>query len=153
GQERDQPRRRGDQHEPLRADPQSPEDAHAARREGAQNALRYRRKERSHARRSRPGLRGDARAHPSDRGQGAAQAAPPEPFEAAEELHRKLRRVSRRWLLVALGTLATGTSLGCDAHDSIRSTGTNGVLDAGRDATSDAARDTGVDAREAGPRP
>ena len=32
---------------------------------------------RAHARRGRPELRGHPRAHPADRGQGAAQAAPP----------------------------------------------------------------------------
>ena len=36
-------------------------------------------------------LRSNARAHPTDRSQGAPQAAPPEPLEAAEELHRDLR--------------------------------------------------------------
>ena len=73
-----------------RADAEGPEDPHAARREGAAHALRHRRKERPHARRSRPGLRGDPRTHPPDRSQGAAQAAAPEPLEAAEELHREL---------------------------------------------------------------
>ena len=61
-----------------------------------------------HARGGRAGLRGDARAHPPDRGQGAAQAAPPEPQPAAQELHgvgvgrnarvalRAVRRSARR---------------------------------------------------------
>ena len=68
---------RGHQHEPGRADPQGARHADAARGEGAAHALRHRREERPHAGRGRPGLRGDARAHPPDRGQGAAQAAPP----------------------------------------------------------------------------
>ena len=54
-----------------------PEDADPARGEGHQDALRRRRRQRAHARGSRPELRGHARAHPADRGQGAAQAAPP----------------------------------------------------------------------------
>ena len=76
------PRRRlagrgGDQPEPRGADRSGPQDADAARGEGHEDALRHRRRQRAHARRGRPGLRGHARAHPPDRGQGAAQAAPP----------------------------------------------------------------------------
>ena len=37
-----------------------------------------------------PGLRGHARAHPPDRGQGAAQAASPVPKQAPQELHGEL---------------------------------------------------------------
>ena len=51
------------------------EDADAARGEGDQDAVRRRRRQRAHARRGRPELRGHARAHPADRGEGAAQAA------------------------------------------------------------------------------
>ena len=69
------PGRSGDQPEPEGADRVGAEDAHAARGEGHQDALRRRRRQRAHARGSRPELRGDARAHPADRGQGAAQAA------------------------------------------------------------------------------
>ena len=61
------------------------EDADAARREGHQDAVRRRRRQRAHARGSRPELRGHARAHPADRGQGAAQAA------ASVAQSRKLR--------------------------------------------------------------
>jgi DNA-directed RNA polymerase sigma subunit (sigma70/sigma32) len=50
--------------------------ADAARGKGDQDALRGRRRLRAHARGSRPELRGDPRAHPADRGQGAPQAAP-----------------------------------------------------------------------------
>ena len=39
---------------------------------------------RAHARRGRPDLPGDARAHPADRGQGAAQAPSPQPQPQAE---------------------------------------------------------------------
>ncbi len=69
-------------------------DAAAARREGAEDALRHRRAREPHPRRGRSRLRGDARAHPPDRGQGAAQAAPSEPQPAAEELHREVGDVS-----------------------------------------------------------
>ena len=67
-------------------------DADAARGEGPAHALRHRREERPHARRGRPGLRGHPRAHPPDRGQGAAQAAPP---VAARKRLRSLRRELR----------------------------------------------------------
>ena len=70
-------RRGGDQPEPQGADRGGAQDADAARGEGDQDALRRRRRQRAHARRSRPELRGHPRAHPADRGQGAAQAAPP----------------------------------------------------------------------------
>ena len=69
--------RRGDQPEPQGADRVGAEDADAARGEGHQDALRRRRRQRAHARRGRPELRRHPRAHPPDRGQGAAQAAPP----------------------------------------------------------------------------
>ena len=51
----------------------------AARREDHQDALRPGGRQRAHARRSRAELRGDARAHPPDRSQGAAQTAPSQP--------------------------------------------------------------------------
>ena len=54
--------------EPEGTDRVGAEDADAARREGHQDALRRRRRQRAHARRSGPELRGDARAHPPDRG-------------------------------------------------------------------------------------
>ena len=53
--------------------------AHAARGARAAHALRHRHEHRPHAGRSRPAVLGDARAHPPDRGQGAAQAQAPEP--------------------------------------------------------------------------
>ena len=48
--------------------------AHPARRTRAAHALRHRHEHRPHAGRSRPAVLGDARAYPSDRGEGAAQA-------------------------------------------------------------------------------
>ena len=89
------PGRGGHQHEPRRADPEGPEDADAARGEGPPHALRHRREERPHPRRGRAGLRGHARAHPPDRGEGAAQAPPPVAQQAAQELHRELRARGR----------------------------------------------------------
>ena len=59
-----------------------------ARREGHQDALRRRRRQRAHARGSRPELRGHARAHPPDRGQGAAEAAPSVPEPEASRVSR-----------------------------------------------------------------
>ena len=69
--------RSGHQPEPEGTDRIGAEDADAARGEGHQDAVRRRRRQRAHARRSRPELRGHARAHPPDRSQGAAQAAAP----------------------------------------------------------------------------
>ena len=63
--------------EPEGTDRVGAEDAHPARGEGHQDAVRRRRRQRAHARGSRPELRRHPRAHPADRGQGAAQAAPP----------------------------------------------------------------------------
>ena len=68
---------RRDQPEPEGTDRLGAEDADAARREGHQDAVRRRRRQRAHARRGGPELRRHPRAHPADRGQGAAQAAPP----------------------------------------------------------------------------
>ncbi len=69
--------RGGHQPEPQGADRGGPQDADAARGEGHQDAVRRRRRQRAHARGGRPELRGHPRAHPADRGQGAAQAAAP----------------------------------------------------------------------------
>src|SRR5262249_21258127 len=92
----------------------------AARGAGAEDAFRHRRAREPHARGSRPGLRGDARAHPPDRGQGAAQAAPPEPQPAAEELHgvASIARCKMLRTLRALGLLAIALLLGCSTIDS-----------------------------------
>ena len=66
--------------------------ADPARGQGAAHALRHRHEHRPHPGRSRQAVRRHPRAHPPDRGQGAAQAAPPEPLGAAAQLPR--RRVS-----------------------------------------------------------
>ena len=60
--------------------------ADAARGQGAAHALRHRHEYRPHARGSRQAVRRHARAHPPDRSQGAAQAAPSEPQRAAAQL-------------------------------------------------------------------
>src|SRR6185369_13318918 len=73
-------------------DPQGAGDADAARGEGAAHALRHRREVRPHAGRGGSGLRGHARAHPADRGEGAAQAAPPVALEAAKVVHGVVSR-------------------------------------------------------------
>ena len=57
--------------------------ADAARGARAAHALRHRHEHRPHAGRSRPAVLGDPRAHPPDRGQGAAQAEAPEPLAAS----------------------------------------------------------------------
>src|SRR5690606_21837460 len=65
----------------------------------AAHALRHRHEYRPYARRGRSAVLGDARAHPPDRGQGAAQAQAPlaEP-EAAELLGQLTQRVgTSRW--------------------------------------------------------
>ena len=68
--------RRG-QREPARRLQGHPRHADAARGEGAADALRHRDEHRPHAGRSRQAVRRHARAHPPDRGEGAAQAAAP----------------------------------------------------------------------------
>ena len=74
GQERDPADRRRDPVQPARDHHARAGLAHAARRARAAHALRHRHEHRPHAGRSRPAVLGDARAHPPDRGEGAAQA-------------------------------------------------------------------------------
>ena len=74
GQERDPADRRRDPVQPARNHHARAGLAHAARGARAAHALRHRHEHRPHAGRSRPAVLGDARAHPPDRGQGAAQA-------------------------------------------------------------------------------
>ena len=57
--------------------------AHPAREEGARAALRHRRRPHPHARGGRKGVQRHARAHPPDRGEGPAQAPPPQPQQEA----------------------------------------------------------------------
>ena len=86
GQERDLANRRGDPVQSARNHDAGAGLAHAARRARAAHALRHRHEHRPHARRGRPAVLGDARAHPSDRSQGAAQAEASEPLAEAAEL-------------------------------------------------------------------
>ena len=58
----------------------------AARSQGAAHAFRHRDEHRPHAGRSRQAVRCHPRAHPADRSQGAAQAAPPVTVRSAAEL-------------------------------------------------------------------
>jgi RNA polymerase primary sigma factor len=68
---------RGDQPQPEGADVFGIEDPDPARRKSDQDALRPGRRQRAHPRRSGPVVRSNPRAHPPDRSQSAAQAAPP----------------------------------------------------------------------------
>ncbi len=77
GQERRHPGRRRDPGEPQGNGHPRPRLAHPARGARAAHALRHRHEHRSHAGRGRPAVLGDARAHPPDRGEGAAQAQAP----------------------------------------------------------------------------
>ena len=52
------------------------------------HALRHRHEHRPHAGGGRPAVLGDARAHPADRGQGAAEAEAPEPVKDTQKLPR-----------------------------------------------------------------
>ena len=90
GQERGPADRRGDPVEPARDDDKGARFADPARGAGVAHALRHRHEHRPHARGSRPAVLGDPRAHPPDRGQGAAQAQAPEPQPEAEELSGQL---------------------------------------------------------------
>ena len=64
----------------------------AARGARAAHALRHRHEHRPHAGGSRPAVLGHARAHPADRGQGAAEAEASEPVEEAALVPRQLIR-------------------------------------------------------------
>src|SRR5437899_38648 len=67
--------------------------------------VRHRRGGRAHARGGRPALRGHARAHPSDRGQGAAEAAPPAARPQPPRLRRELTARSGRVPLLDLAVV------------------------------------------------
>ena len=95
GQERDPADRRRDPVEPARDHDARARVADAARGAHSSHALRHRHEHRPHAGRSRPAVLGDARAHPPDRGQGAAEAEAPEPVKGAQELPRQLMRRGR----------------------------------------------------------
>ena len=85
GQERDPADRRGDPVEPARDHDARARLAHAARRARAAHALRHRHEHRPHAGRSRPAVLGHPRAHPADRGEGAAEVEASEPVKEAAE--------------------------------------------------------------------
>ena len=80
GQECHPADRRGDPVQSARDDDARAGLAHPARGARAAHALRHRHEHRPHAGGSRPAVLGHARAHPPDRGEGAAQAQAPEPF-------------------------------------------------------------------------
>ncbi len=67
----------GDQHQSEGTDRIGSENPDSARGAGHQDALRARGRQRAHARGGRPAFLGYPRAHPPDRSQSAAQAAPP----------------------------------------------------------------------------
>ncbi len=60
--------------------------AHPARGARAAHALRHRHEHRPHAGGSRPAVLGDARTHPPDRGEGAAEVEASEPVKEAAQL-------------------------------------------------------------------
>ena len=84
GPQRGAAHRRGDPVQPARDHDARAGLADAARGARAAHALRHRHEHRPHAGRGRPAVLRHPRAHPPDRGQGAAQAEAPEPV-------RKLR--------------------------------------------------------------
>ena len=90
GQERDPADRRGDPVEPARDHDARAGLADAARGARAAHALRHRHEHRPHPRRGRPAVLGDPRAHPPDRGEGAAQAEAPVAEPEAAELPGQL---------------------------------------------------------------
>ena len=67
--------------------------ADSARREGDQDALRAGRRQRAHARRSRPVVRSHPRTHPPNRGEGAAQAASSLALAQAARVHGRRARL------------------------------------------------------------
>jgi len=77
---------RGDLGKPEGADRQGPQDPHAARGEGSQDAVRRRRWFGAHARGGGAELRRDSRADPSDRVEGAAETATPVEVAQAESI-------------------------------------------------------------------
>ncbi len=79
GQERDPADRRGDPVEPARDHDARAGVTDAARGARAAHALRHRHEHRPHAGGSRPAVLGHPRAHPADRGEGAAEAEASEP--------------------------------------------------------------------------
>src|SRR4029077_6601007 len=89
-------------------------DADAARGERAAHALRHRHEHRPHAGRGRPAVFGDPRAHPPDRGQGAAQAEASQPVQDAARRPRPgwSRELPAREVLADGVVHALGLALG-----------------------------------------
>ena len=73
------------------------------------HALRHRHEHRPHSGRGRPAILGDARAHPPDRSQGAAQAEAPEPQPQTPQLPRQLRPMLRGTLAACSSVVAKDT--------------------------------------------
>ena len=90
GQEHHPADRRRDPVEPARNDHPRARIIDAPRGAHCSHALRHRHEHRPHARRGRPAVLGDPRAHPPDRGEGAAEAEAPEPVEDSKNLPRQL---------------------------------------------------------------
>ena len=88
GQERGHPARGRHPGQPAREHDPGAGDADAARGARAAHALRHRHEHRPHAGGGRPAVLGDPRAHPPDRGQGAAQAEASQPLQDAAQLPR-----------------------------------------------------------------
>ena len=111
--------RGGDRPQPRAADRGGAEDPHAARGAGAAPALRHRRRLRPHPGGGRPAVRRYPRAHPSDRGQGAPQAAPSDPQQEAEELRRRIAGETQRTVEVRFHVLPIGHFQVLWAHSSV----------------------------------
>ena len=92
GQGGGDPAGRGDPGQSARGDHARAVLADAARGARAAHALRHRHEHRPHAGGGRPAVQRDARTHPADRGEGAAQAEAPEPEPEAAELPGRLIR-------------------------------------------------------------
>ena len=90
GQERHPADRCRDPVQPARNHDAGAGFAHAPRRARAAHALRHRHEHRPYAGRSRPAVLGDPRAHPPDRGQGAAEAEASVAVAEAAELPGQL---------------------------------------------------------------
>ena len=88
GQERDPADRRRHPVEPARNHDARAGVLDAARGAHSSHAIRHRHEHRPHAGGGRPAVLGDARAHPPDRGQGAAEAEAPEPVKDSQKLPR-----------------------------------------------------------------
>ena len=115
GQERDPPDRRRDPVQPARNHHARAGLAHPARGTRAAHALRHRHEHRPHAGRSRPAVLGDPRAHPPDRGEGAAEAEASVAVKEAAELFGQLSKImTGRRLVVWYNTRCPVCDAGID---------------------------------------